>query len=257
MSWALVTAVLLAAPPADVPVRDKLRLGVDWRLWGRALRINAPGSPETPLTAVGASPTGLTLDVQWFPAAYFVDDRGADVGITMRVDTAPDYGISLGTEGTRFVGSTTQLRTGMMFRLPFRYAEPAFHAGYHLFEATSSPFANDGTPRPPVPNVSMQGPRLALSLRLIEFWRVTFDVAAGATWLMGLGEIAMPRFFPEAKGSAFDVKGGLAFRTWKWLDVRLGVDVTVHALALDKAGTKTATDAYYGVSLGIVFKGLP
>jgi beta-N-acetylhexosaminidase len=50
-------------------------------------------------------------------------------------------------------------------------------------------------------------------------------------------------------------KAGLAFRTWPWLDVRIGVDVTVHALSLG-AG-RTATDAFYGVTLGFVFKGVP
>jgi hypothetical protein len=254
MSWALVTVLLAAAPP-DVPVRDKLRLGLDFRLWGRDLRIN--GASDVAGTSVGTSPTGVSLDLQWFPAAYFVDDRGADVGVSLRVDMAPDYVVRPFNDDSRFTGSSMQLRTGLLFRVPLKYAEPAIHAGYHVFEATMSPFAGNGTARPAIPNVSMQGPRLALSLRLIELWRVTFDVAAGATWLIGLGEISMPRFFPGARGSAFDVKGGLAFRTWKWLDVRLGVDVTVHALTLDKAGTKTATDAYYGVSLGIVFKGLP
>jgi hypothetical protein len=258
MTWALVTVLLAAAP--DTPVRDKLRLGIDFRLWGRDLQLNDRNRLSSG-TSVGASPTGVTLDVQWFPAAYFVDDRGADVGISMRVDMAPDFITELpGAPGSRFKGSVTQLRTGMLFRLPFRYAEPAFHAGFHMFEANNSPFASDGTPRPPVPNVSAQGPRLGLSLRLVELWRVTFDVAAGATWLMGLGEIATARFFPRAQGSAFDVKGGLAFRTWKWLDVRLGVDLAVHALRLDPREAvvdMTATDAYYGVSLGIVFKGLP
>lgn len=249
MTWALISVLLAAAP--DQPVRDKLRLGIDYRWWGRDLQVR--GTTRALGTSVGTSPTGATLDVQWFPAAYFVDDRGADVGISMRVDMAPDFKVQSGD--SRFVGSVMQLRTGMLFRVPTRYAEPAVHAGLHVFEATMSAYASDGAVRPPIPNVSMQGPRLGLSLRLLEFWRITFDVAAGATWLLGLGEVATARFFPGAKGSAFDAKIGLAFRTWRWLDVRVGVDVSVHAL--DLGGGATATDAFYGLSLGIIFKGIP
>lgn len=250
VTLALLTTLLLAAPP-DV-VHDKLRLGADFRWWGRDLRVSTSRADVTG-TSVGMSPTGAGIDAQWFPAAYFVDDRGADVGVTFRVDMAPDFTSRVGE--SRFVSSVMQMRTGLMFRLPFRYAEPQVHAGLHVFEATTSPFASDGRPRPPAPNVSMQGPRFGLGLRLIEFWRITFEVQAGATWLLGLGEIQSPRFFPGAGGSAFDVKVSLAFRTWPWLDVRIGADVTVHALTL--GGGQTATDAFYGVTLGFVFKGVP
>jgi hypothetical protein len=252
VTLALLTTLLLAAPP-EVQPRDKLRLGADFRWWGRDLRVAASDRPDVSTASVGMSPTGAGIDAQWFPAAYFVDDRGADVGITFRVDMAPDFTTRVGD--SRFVSSVMQLRTGLMFRLPFRYAEPSVHAGLHVFEATTSPFASDGRPRPGVPNVSMQGPRFGLGLRLIEFWRITFDLHAGATWLLGLGEIQSAQFFPDAGGSAFDAKVGLAFRTWPWLDVRIGVDVTVHALSLG-AG-RTATDAFYGVTLGFVFKGVP
>ena len=247
----VLLSFLLAAPDAP-PARDKLRFGFDYRWWGRNLSYRGV-DPTFATTTVGPQPTGVTLDAQWFPAAYFVDDRGADVGIFMRVDMAPDYVARVGE--ARFVASAFQLRTGLLFRLPFRYAEPSIHAGLHVFEATTSPFASDGTRRPKVPNVSYQGPRLGLAVRLLEFWRITFDVAGGATWLLGLGEFDSARFFPGASGSAFDLKAGLAFRTWTWLDVRLGVDVTVHALTMP--GGATATDAYYGVSLGFIFKGLP
>ncbi|MBL8916390.1 MAG: hypothetical protein JNM17_37160 [Archangium sp.] len=264
MTWALISVLLAAGAGQDPPPRDKLRLGIDYRWWGRDLQFR--GTARAQDTSVGTSPTGATLDVQWFPASYFVDDRGADVGITMRIDMAPQFivtsdgraggvGSSVSEGASKFIGSVMQLRTGMMFRVPTRYAEPAVHAGFHAFEATMSASASDGTVRPAIPNVSMQGPRLGLSLRLLEFWRITFDIAAGATWLMGLGEISTARFFPGAKGSAFDAKIGLAFRTWRWLDVRLGVDVSVHALDLGNGAT--ATDAFYGLSLGIVFKGIP
>lgn len=251
VTLALLTTLLLAAPP-EVQ-RDKLRLGADFRWWGRDLQVSAADRPDVGPASVGMSPTGAGIDAQWFPAAYFVDDRGADVGITFRVDMAPGFTTRLGD--SRFVSSVTQLRTGLMFRLPFRYAEPSVHAGLHVFEANTSPLASDGRPRPAVPNVSLQGPRVGLGLRLLEFWRITFDVHAGATWLLGLGELASAPFFPGAGGSAFDAKAGLAFRTWPWLDVRIGVDVTVHALSLG-AG-RTATDAFYGVTLGFVFKGVP
>ncbi|MFO0594997.1 MAG: hypothetical protein U0228_06825 [Myxococcaceae bacterium] len=253
-----LSALVLAADPAGTSAstttpREKLRLGVDYRWWGRNLQFSPAANALG--TSIGTSPTGATFDVQWFPAAYFVDDRGADVGVFMRVDLAPEFITRMGGSDARFTSSATQLRTGLLFRLPMRYAEPSFHAGLHLFEATASPFASDGTPRPRVPNVTFQGPRVAVGLRLLEFWRITFDIGIGATWLLGMGELSTAGFFPGARGSAFDGKAGLAFRTWTWLDVRLGFDLTVHALTLG-AG-QTATDAYYGVSLGIVFKGVP
>ena len=93
-----------------------------------------------------------------------------------------------------------------------------------------------------------------MGFRLLDFWRVTFDIGVGATWLLTTGELGSAAFYPGAKGNAFDGNLGLAFRTWPFLDVRIGVDVTVHSLFL-RAGV-SATDAYYGLSLGLIFKGV-
>lgn len=251
MTLALLTALVLTAPAE--PARDKLRLGLQYRWWGRDVQFVGTSPSEADNSAVGPIPTGATLDVQWFPAAYFVDDRGADVGVALRVDMAPDYKLRVGNE--TWPASSVQLRTGLLFRLPTRYAEPSIHLGLHVFESTTGTLGSLGTPRPRFPNVSFQGPRLALGVRLLEFWRITFDVLGGATWLLGTGELQSAAFFPGAKGSAFDASVGLAFRTWAWLDVRVGVDVTVHTVQL--ASGKAMTDALYGMSLGVVFKGVP
>ena len=247
----LVASLLFASAPQEPP-RDKLRLGVDYRWWGRNLQVR-DGNGLVGAASAGPLPTGATLDVQWFPAAYFVDDRGGDLGVTLRADVAPVFDTTLG--GAHFKSTAVRLRTGLMFRLPFRRVEPSVHAGLHFFESTTAAVSAEGTPRPRIPNVSYQGPRFGLGLRLLEVWRITFDVGFGATWLLGKGELGSAAFYPGATGSALDGNLGIAFRTWPWLDVRLGVDVTVHDLSLGN-GLK-ANDALYGMSRGFVFKGAP
>lgn len=246
----LLALLVLAAPPAEPP-RDKLRFGLDYRWWGRNLQFT--GAPEMPNISAGPLPTGVTFDIQWFPASHFVDDWRADVGMTLRADIAPYFTQRVGDAG--FQATVSRMRTGLMYRVPFHHVEPSVNVGFQAFEATTALWGSGGAPRPHLPNESLAGPRLGLGLRVLEFWRVTFDVGGGAAWLMGTGELGSARFFPGAKGSAFDANLGLAFRTWSFLDLRLGVDVTVHSIAL--ASGKSATDAYYGFSVGAVFKGVP
>lgn len=250
MSSSLLIALLLSSAPGQPPP-DKLRLGIDWRWWGRDTRYT--GAPSLANLTAPVVPTGATFDIQWFPAAYFVDDWGANVGVTLRTDFAPDYVVRAGDHD--FKSSVMRLRTGLMYRQPFRHVEPSLHLGYQVFEATTSPRATDGTPRPRAPNVTFQGPRVALALRLLEFWRITFDLGVGATMLLTTGELGSSTFYPGARGAAYDGQVGLAVRTWTWLDVRLGVDVMLNTV--DLGGGAKLSDAYYGVSLGIVFKGVP
>lgn len=250
MTPLLLACLVAAATPAEPP-RDKLRFGLDYRWWGRNLQYR--GAPSMTEVSVGPLPIGATFDIQWFPAAYFLDDWRADLGLTVRADIASYFPVQVG--GSSYQGTAARLRTGLMLRLPFHHLEPSFHAGFQAFDATTALQASDGTPRPRLPNVSLAGPRLGLGLRLLECWRITFDVGAGATLLVASGELGSAGYFPGAKGNALDGNLGLAFRTWSFLDVRLGVDVTVHSLTL--ASGVSATDAYYGFSLGVVFKGVP
>lgn len=253
MTPLLLALLVLATPPAEPP-RDKLRFGLDYRWWGRNLQFTGVPASTSNLT-VGPLPTGVALDIQWFPAAHFVDDVRADVGVTLRADFAPSFRSRIGGATETFQSTVSRLRTGLMFRIPFHHVEPSVQAGFSAVEATTALRGSEGSTRPRVPNVSLAGPRLALGLRLLEFWRVTFDVTGGATWLLTSGELGSPTFFPGAKGNAFDGSLGLAFRAWSFLDLRLGVDVTVHSLTL--APGMSATDAYYGISVGAVFKGVP
>ena len=249
----LVLASVLFTVTAAEPPRDKLRLGAAWRLWGRNFQLVNVDPGFVPLSSVDTLPTGATLDVQWFPATYFVDDLRAEVGVTLRADFAAAYTTVL--DDARFDSHAMRLRTGLMFRMPFRYLEPSVHLGLHAFEATTALGGSNATPRPRLPNVTYLGPRVGVAARLLEFWRITFDAALGLVWLTSFGELSSAAFFPNASGFAWDANVGLAFRTWAWLDLRLGVDVTGHEVDLGHGGR--ASDAYYGVSFGIVFKGVP
>lgn len=237
-----------AAEPAPPP-RDKLRFGLDYRWWGRNLQYE--GAPQLSTVSAGPVPTGVTFDIQWFPMAYFQDDWRADVGLVFRADLAPDY--TLEASGLTLKASTGRVRTGLMFRLPFEHVEPSINLGFQAFESTTRP--RTGNPRPPLPNSSLTGPRVGLGLRVIEFWRMTFDIGIGYTFLVTKGELASDAYFPEAKGNAFDGNIGLAFRTLPYLDIRLGVDLQINSLQL--ASGVSANDTYYGISLGLVFKGVP
>ena len=249
MSPLFVALLITAGTPAE-PGRDKLRFGLEYRWWGRNLQSTGAASLAT--LSVGPEPTGVTFDIQWFPLSHFLDDWRADVGMAVRADIAPEFRIPLGD--TNIKGSVARLRTAVMFRVPFHHVEPSVNLGFQAFEASTALKASDGSPRPRLPNVSLTGPRLGLGLRLLEFWRVAFDLGVGATWLVTTGELGLAAWFPGAKGNAFDGNIGLAFHTWSFLDVRLGVDLTVHTLLLAKGVVET--DTYYGVSLGLIFKGI-
>lgn len=246
----LLACLVASATPAEPP-RDKLRFGLDWRWWGRNVQYR--GAPELTPVSVGPLPVGVTFDIQWFPAAHFVDDARADLGLAVRADIASNFTVRSGE--SNYQATAARLRTALMFRLPFHHVEPSINAGFQAFDATMALHASDGTPRPRAPNVSLAGPRLGLGLRLLEFWRITFDVGVGATLILGSGEIGSAAYFPGAKGNGIDGNLGLAFRTWSFLDLRIGVDVTVHTLTL--APGVSVTDAYYGFSVGAVFKGVP
>lgn len=248
MTALLIALVVVSAQP-EAPPRDKLRFGFDYRWWGRNLQFT--GAPQVSSVSVGPLPSGVTFDLQWFPMAHFLDDLRADLGLTFRADIAPEFVLRVGDAA--LLASTARLRTGLMFRIPFEHIEPSVHLGFQAFEASTERRA--GTLRPTLPNVSLTGPRLGVGLRLLEFWRMTFDVGVGGTLLVTTGELGSARYFPGAKGNAFDLNVGLAFRTYPFLDVRLGVDITVHSLTL--ASGVSATDAYYGISLGFIFKGIP
>ena len=247
----LLALTVTAADPATAPVpppRDKLRFGLDYRWWGRNLQYE--GAPQLSNVSAGPVPTGLTFDIQWFPMAYFQDDWRADVGLVFRADIAPEY--TLQQDGFSLKASTGRLRSGLMFRIPFEHVEPSINFGFQAFESTTRP--RTGSPRPPFPNSSLTGPRIGLGLRLLEFWRWTFDLGVGWTYLVTKGEIGSDSYFPGAKGNAFDGNVGIAFRTLPFLDIRLGVDLQIHTLTL--AGGVSETDTYYGISLGLVFKGV-
>lgn len=250
MTPLLLTAALLFSA-TEPPPKDKLRFGLEYRWWGRNLQFKGDASLTD--SSVGPQPSGVTFDVQWFPASHFVDDWRSNLGVLLRADIAPEYSQALGSAAFR--GSTARLRTGLLYRVPFEHVEPSLNLGFNAFESVLAVTATDGTPRPRLPNVSLAGPRAGLALRLMEFWRLTFDVEVGGTLLLGLGELGSPRFFPNAKGNAFDVNVGLALRLFSFLDLRLGVDFAIHSLTL--ASGVTATDAYYGVALGFIFKGVP
>jgi hypothetical protein len=245
----LLLALLVTSAAPSPPPRDKLRFGLDYRWWGRNLQFQ--GAPQLSSVSAGPVPTGATFDIQWFPMSYFQDDWRADVGLVFRADIAPEFTLRAGE--TTLKAATARLRTGLMFRIPFEHVEPSVHLGFHAFEATTRP--RSGNPRPSLPNSSLTGPRLGLGLRLLEFWRMTFDIGFGGTILVTTGELGSAAYFPGAKGNAFDGNIGLAFRTFPFLDLRLGVDLTVHSLAL--ANGVTATDTYYGISFGLIFKGVP
>lgn len=244
----LIALAVTAAAPAPPP-RDKLRFGLTYRWWGRNLQYE--GAPQLSAITAGPVPTGVTFNIQWFPMAYFQDDWRADVGLMFRADLAPDY--TLQADGLTLKAATGRLRTGLMFRIPFEHVEPSVNLGFQVFESTTRP--RTGNPRPPLPNVSLAGPRVGLGLRLLEFWRWTFDLGLGWTSLLAMGELKSDAYFPGAKGNAFDGNIGMAFRTFPFLDIRLGVDLQVNSLLL--ATGVTATDTYYGISLGLVFKGVP
>ena len=247
MTPLLLALFVVSAPPA-APPRDKLRFGLDYRWWGRNLKYE--GTTSLADVSAGPVPTGVTFDIQWFPMSYFQDDWRADVGLVFRADIAPEYIMTAGQTSLR--ASTARIRTGLMFRIPFEHVEPSIHLGFHAFESSSRP--RTSLPGAPLPNVSLTGPRVGLGLRLLEFWRMTFDVGAGGTLLVTTGELGSQAYYRGAKGNAFDFNVGLAFRAWPFLDIRLGFDVTVHSLAL--ANGVSATDSYYGISLGLIFKGV-
>ncbi len=246
---ALLAATVLCAAPDAPPPRDKLRLGLAYRSWGRNAEYR---NTDVESQAVGLQ-AGATIDVQWFPAAYFTQTRGADVGVTLRADFAPTIDSTFGA--STFKTAVSRVRTGLMFRVPFRYVEPSAHLGFNVFEATTSTFATDKSPRPRFPNVTYQGPRVAIALRLIELWRITFDLGVGATFVVTKGELASAAYFPTANGGSYDGWLGIGLRTWDFLDLRIGVDAAITSLALGNGGV--LTDTYYGFTFGLVFKGLP
>ncbi|MCA2978592.1 MAG: hypothetical protein INH41_08545 [Myxococcaceae bacterium] len=250
----LVGEATANAPAAAMPA---LRVGLGLRGFNRALSWS--GDPDQALAryALGFAPA-VALDVVWFPGAHVTTGVLANLGVTFQGDVG--VGISSRQDAARFGTRAERFRVGALVRGAVgRHVVLEGHGGFSTqrfgIDAVS---ANDGTPRPNIPSVTLNGPRAAFGGRFGAFGPLTLDAQVGLTFLTFLGELGSDAWFRRATGVGLDVGGGVSLELVQHIHLRAGLDFTRYFLSLNpedggRFSAPAAADQYLGGSVGLLW----
>lgn len=189
----------------------------------------------------------VAVDGAWFPGAPFTQGAGSWFGVSGRGEFA--LGLSaLSQRGAVFPQQALRVRGGLEARFPVGDAVSiAVHAGYAQQAFSTSTVATNGsTLRAPLPDLRIEGPRLASGVRVRFAERFRFDGLVGFQLATALGELRSATWFPEARGVSLDVDVGVSMRLAEAFQLKLGVTWLRTFLTLDaqsRASEQSVTGA--------------
>lgn len=246
-----------AETPRTPSTRPAIRAGVGVHAFSRS--FNWAGSPSDSL-ATYALPfaAAVNIDAQWFPGAHFTDHPiASNTGVFVNADVG--VGVASRQDDSRFGTRADRLRFGAMMRFPMLKdrLELGAHLGYATQTFAISPVAaNDGSPRPNIPSVTFNGPRLGGGARFQLIGTLAADATLGLQYVYGKGELASERYFPRTSAFSMDVTAGVSMELVQNIHARVGFDWTRYFLNLNPqegmpftAGS--AADQYLGGSLSL------
>ncbi len=198
------------------------------------------GNPSSLLaTSVQPFSGDISVEGSWYPGAHFTSSFLANLGVFI----SGDFGVGMVTRlgESRFAQSASRVRFGALVRLPLgeRFTLVG-HAGYSRHEVTTSITAvNDGTGRPNLPDVLFNGFRAGPGFRWRVAGTVELDALVGFQAVAGKGELASPRYFPQATALAVDAGAGLSVQLVEHLRLRAGFEWQRYFVTLNAAEDST------------------
>lgn len=167
----------------------------------------------------------VAVDASWFPGAHVTEGPGSWFGLFGEGEIGLGLSAKLANSSAVFAQSATRLRFGGVVRFPLgERASLLVHGGYARQVFSTSSQAVVGTAsRPNTPDVLFEGPRggLGVQARLGERWAL--EVLAGGQYVMGLGELGMAKWFPQASAFALDAGAGLSVQLAEHVRLRLSL----------------------------------
>jgi hypothetical protein len=239
--------------PTEKSNLPAIRAGIGFRGFNRSLTW--AGDPEQTLARYSLPfAPAVAIDAQWFPGAHFTSGIAANIGAFFQGDLG--VGLSSRQDQSRFGTRANRFRFGGVFRIPTGPLLTLEAAGGYSSQtfAIDEQAANDGSPRPNIPSVALNGPRGLIGFRLGKLGPLSIDALGGFTYLASTGQLL--EYFPRAGGFAIDAQAGVSLEVVPNIQVRAGLDWTRYFLTLrPEEGARfvapSAADQYLGGSVSL------
>lgn len=198
----------------------------------------------------------VAVDAAWYPGAHVTEGVGSWFGLFGEGEFGLGLSSRLANSTAVFAQSATRLRFGGQVRFPLgERASLLVHGGYarQAFN-TSANAAVGAAARPNSPDVLFDGPRAGLGVqaRLGERWAL--EVLAGGQYVMGLGELGMAAWFPQATAFALDAGVGLSVQLVEHVRLRLTGKWQRTFLTLDRNTFRADSAAEQYISGALTFQ---
>lgn len=204
-----------------------LELALGARAMTRSFTYEAPVT-QLPEHRVSLTPAGQ-VQLRFYPAAPFTGGFAAHVGLEL-------YGqLMLPVEAkdgpSVFETSSWAFGGALRARIPLWPSELGVHAGWgaHDVEIADSQFGGD----PEVPSVAYRFLRFGADARIVLSERFALSLRASYLLLLGYGELAEERWFPDASGFGLDAQLGAGYALGGPFWAEAGVGMTRYSLTLN------------------------
>ncbi|GMU61818.1 MAG: hypothetical protein AMXMBFR34_35810 [Myxococcaceae bacterium] len=240
--------------PSELPA---IHTGVGFKAFARSFNwaaghSDALASYQLPFAAA------VAFDGTWYPGAHFTNGIPANLGAFLNGEVG--IGLASRQDDSRYGTRADRFRFGARMRFPFgtRLLVDAL-AGYSTQTfAIAQQSATTGAPRPNIPSVTYNGPRLAGGGKVVIAGTFTAEVLVGFMYVYGKGELASDKYFPNTSGLALDASMALSLEVVSNLRVRgtfdwTGYFLTTHADPTAIVTASGASDHFLGGTLSLVW----
>ncbi|MCC6336236.1 MAG: hypothetical protein IT380_19890 [Myxococcales bacterium] len=240
--------------PSELPA---IHTGVGFKAFARSFNwaaghSDALASYQLPFAAA------VAFDGTWYPGAHFTNGLAAHLGVFLNGEVG--IGLASRQDDARYGTRADRFRFGARMRFPFgtRLLVDAL-VGYSTQTfAIAQQSATTGAPRPNIPSVTYNGPRLAGGGKVVIAGTFTAEALVGFMYVYGKGELASDKYFPNTTGLALDASMALSLEIVSNLRVRGAFDwtgyfLTTHADPSAIVTASGASDHFLGGTLSLVW----
>ncbi|MEW5742496.1 MAG: hypothetical protein AB1938_26495 [Myxococcota bacterium] len=243
-----------ASTPSTLPA---FQTGVGFKAFARSFTWAAGHSDALAsysLPFAGA----VAFEGAWFPGAHFTNGVGANIGAFLNGEVG--IGLASRQDDSRYGTRADRFRFGARMRFPVgKVVLFDVLAGYSTQTfSIAQQSATTGAPRPNIPSVTYNGPRIAGGAKFLIAGTFTAEALVGFMYVYGKGELASDRYFPNTTGLALDASAALSIELVESLRLRGSFDWTGYFLNTnaDPSAVITAsgaTDHFLGGTLSLVW----